>query len=113
VIFEVWPEPAHRAVYLNWAAELHAELLKIDEFSIERFESLTEPGKLLSLQFWRDDACLTAWRNLHSHRAAQTAGRETMLKKPPAAHCRSHSRLRAEGAGRSAGRFRAGARLMS
>jgi quinol monooxygenase YgiN len=42
VIFEVWPEPAHRAGYLNWAAELHAELLKMDGFiSIERFESLT------------------------------------------------------------------------
>ena len=81
VIFEVWPDPAHRAGYLTWAAELHKELLQMDGFiSIERFESLTEPGKLLSLQFWRDDSCLTAWRNLHSHRAAQAAGRSTMFK---------------------------------
>ena len=81
VIFEVWPHPDHRDGYLNWAAELKEELLKMDGFiSIERFQSLTEPGKLLSLQFWRDDACLTAWRNLEAHRAAQSAGRGTMFR---------------------------------
>jgi heme-degrading monooxygenase HmoA len=81
VIFEVWPHAEHRAGYLDWAAELKSELVKMDGFiSIERFQSLTEPDKLLSLQFWRDDACLTAWRNLDAHRAAQSAGRTTMFK---------------------------------
>jgi len=81
VIFEVWPHPDHREGYLDWAAELKEELLKMDGFiSIERFQSLTDPGKLLSLQFWRDDACLTAWRNLEAHRAAQSAGRGTMFR---------------------------------
>ena len=81
VIFEVWPHPEHRDGYLNWAAELKEELVKMEGFlSIERFQSLTDPGKLLSLQFWRDDACLTAWRNLEVHRAAQSAGRRTMFK---------------------------------
>jgi heme-degrading monooxygenase HmoA len=81
VIFEVWPQPEHRAGYLDWAAQLKAELETMDGFiSIERFQSLTDPGKLLSLQFWRDDACLTAWRNLESHRAAQAAGRGTMFR---------------------------------
>ena len=81
VIFEVWPHPDHREGYLNWAAELKEQLLKMDGFiSIERFQSLTDPGKLLSLQFWRDDACLTAWRNLEAHRAAQSAGRGTMFR---------------------------------
>ena len=81
VIFEVWPHPDHREGYLNWAAELKEELLKMDGFiSIERFQSLNDPGKLLSLQFWRDDACLTAWRNLEAHRAAQSAGRGTMFR---------------------------------
>jgi heme-degrading monooxygenase HmoA len=81
VIFEVWPEPAHRQAYLDWAAELKTELLKMDGFiSIERFQSLTEPDKLLSLQFWRDESCLQAWRNLEAHRAAQTAGRARMFK---------------------------------
>ena len=60
---------------------LKGELEKMDGFiSIERFQSLTDPDKLLSLQFWRDDACLTAWRNLEAHRAAQSAGRKTMFK---------------------------------
>jgi heme-degrading monooxygenase HmoA len=59
VVFEVWPEPAHRADYLNWAAEPHAGLVQMDGFvSIERFARLTESGNLQSLQFWRDDACL-------------------------------------------------------
>ncbi|MEP6824415.1 MAG: antibiotic biosynthesis monooxygenase, partial [Ramlibacter sp.] len=81
VIFEVWPQAGHREGYLNWAAELKEELLTMDCFiSIERFQSLTDPGKLLSLQFWRDDACLIAWRNLQSHRAAQAAGRGTMFR---------------------------------
>ena len=81
VIFEVWPQPEHKDGYLQWAAELKPELEKMDGFiSIERFQSLTDPGKLLSLQFWRDDACLTAWRNLEAHRAAQSAGRGTMFR---------------------------------
>ena len=81
VIFEVWPHSGHRAGYLDWAAELKSELLKMDGFiSIERFQSLTDPDKLLSLQFWRDDACLTAWRNLQAHREAQAAGRATMFR---------------------------------
>ena len=81
VIFEVWPDPAHREGYLNWAAELRTELLKMEGFiSIERFQSLNEPDKRLSLQFWRDESCLQAWRNLEAHRAAQAAGRSTMFK---------------------------------
>ncbi len=81
VIFEVWPHPEHKAGYLDWAADLKEELLKMDGFiSIERFQSLTDPDKLLSLQFWRDDSCLTAWRNLEAHRAAQQAGRKTMFR---------------------------------
>ncbi len=81
VIFEVWPHPDHRQGYLDWAAELKDDLLKMEGFlSIERFESLTEPGKLLSLQFWRDESCLAAWRNLEAHRAAQGAGRRTMFR---------------------------------
>jgi len=81
VIFEVHPHPEHRDGYLAWAAELKAELLQMEGFlSIERFQSLTDPGKILSLQFWRDDQCLQAWRNLEAHRAAQSAGRRTMFQ---------------------------------
>jgi len=81
VIFEVWPRPDHRQGYLDWAAELKSELVKMEGFiSIERFQSLTDPDKLLSLQFWRDEECLARWRNLDAHRAAQSAGRSTMFQ---------------------------------
>jgi heme-degrading monooxygenase HmoA len=76
VIFEVWPHPEHRSAYLDLAAELRPHLADIDGFvSVERFESLTEPGKLLSLSVWRDEAALAAWRNLAAHRSAQAKGR--------------------------------------
>ena len=63
VIFEVWPAAGQQQAYLDMAARLKAELQGIDGFiSIERFESLAEPGKLLSLSFWRDEAAVAAWR---------------------------------------------------
>ena len=76
VIFEVWPKPEHKKDYLDLAAELRPLLEKIDGFiSIERFESLYERGKILSLSFWRDEAAIEAWRNIEAHRAAQAKGR--------------------------------------
>jgi heme-degrading monooxygenase HmoA len=76
VIFEVWPGPERRQEYLDIAAALRAELEAIDGFiSVERFESLSEPGKLLSLSFWRDEKAVAAWRNLDTHRRAQARGR--------------------------------------
>ena len=76
VIFEVWPKPALRQTYLDIAASLRPQLEQIDGFvSIERFESLSEPGKILSLSFFRDDAAVAAWRNVEDHRRAQAKGR--------------------------------------
>jgi heme-degrading monooxygenase HmoA len=76
VIFEVWPKAERRRDYLDLAAALRSDLEAIDGFiSVERFESLSEPGKLLSLSFWRDEASVAAWRNLAAHRAAQMKGR--------------------------------------
>lgn len=76
VIFEVWPKPGHKQQYLDLAAELRPLLEGIDGFiSVERFESLYEPGKMLSLSFFRDEAAVQAWRNLEAHRAAQAKGR--------------------------------------
>ena len=76
VIFEVVPYMGERHRYLDLAGELRAELEKIDGFiSIERFESLTMRGKILSLSFWRDEEAVRQWRNLEAHRAAQQAGR--------------------------------------
>lgn len=81
VIFQVKPKPGRQAGYLNLAAELRPLLEEIDGFlSIERFESLTEPGKILSLSFWRDEAAIEEWRKLEKHRAAQKAGRERLFE---------------------------------
>jgi heme-degrading monooxygenase HmoA len=76
VIFEVYPAGGRRQQYLDIAAELRPLLDGIDGFiSIERFESLSQPGKVLSLSFWRDEAAVEAWRSMEPHRAAQAAGR--------------------------------------
>ena len=80
VIFEVWPKPEHKQDYLDLAAELRPILETIDGFiSIERFESLTEKGKILSLSFFRDEEAVAAWRNIPQHRGAQSKGRATIL----------------------------------
>ena len=80
VIFEVWPASGRKDDYLMLAALLRAEVEQIEGFiSVERFESLYEEGKLLSLQFWRDDAAIAVWRNHLKHRRAQTLGRGGMF----------------------------------
>ncbi|GMU10551.1 antibiotic biosynthesis monooxygenase family protein [Corallococcus caeni] len=77
VIFEVWAHEAHRQRYLDLAAELRPLLAGIDGFiSIERFQSLSAPGKLVSLSYWRDEAAVAEWRRLEAHREAQREGRE-------------------------------------
>jgi heme-degrading monooxygenase HmoA len=76
VIFEVWPKPEHRTEYFDLAAELRPVLNAIDGFiSVERFESLTEPGKILSLSLFRDEEAVKAWRNTPEHRVTQGKGR--------------------------------------
>ncbi len=81
VIFEVWPADGRKQTYLDIAASLKPELEKIDGFiSIERFQSLVDETKLLSLSFWRDEAAVQAWRNLEHHRQAQAAGRGGVLR---------------------------------
>jgi heme-degrading monooxygenase HmoA len=81
VIFEVWPADGRKAAYLDIAAGLRPELERIDGFiSIERFQSLSDETKLLSLSFWRDEAAVQAWRNVEHHRQAQKAGRDGVLR---------------------------------
>ena len=63
VIFEVWPSDGRKADYLRYAERLRGELAQMEGFiSVERFQSLTEPDKLLSLSFWRDEAAVARWR---------------------------------------------------
>jgi heme-degrading monooxygenase HmoA len=81
VIFEVEPEAARRQDYLDIAARLRPELERIDGFiSVERFESLSQPGKILSLSFWRDEAAVERWRAQENHRIAQRAGRSGIFR---------------------------------
>jgi heme-degrading monooxygenase HmoA len=76
VIFEVWPASGRKEDYLAIAAKLKPDLEKMDGFiSVERFQSLTNEGKLLSLSFWRDEAAVKNWRNQEDHRQSQAAGR--------------------------------------
>lgn len=76
VIFEVVPAEGETAHYLDLAAALRPELETIEGFiSVERFQSLTDPTKLLSLSFWRDEEAIRTWRNRPGHRATQAKGR--------------------------------------
>jgi heme-degrading monooxygenase HmoA len=79
VIFEV--EPADREAYFRIAGELRPLLDDVDGFiSIERFQSLNDEGRILSLSFWRDEAAVARWRNLEAHRLAQAQGRARVFR---------------------------------
>lgn len=76
VIFEVIPAPGRKQEYLDLAAGLRPALEKMDGFiSIERFASLTNEGKILSLSIWRDEESVNRWRQFEGHRIAQAKGR--------------------------------------
>ena len=81
VIFEVWVKDEQRSYYLDMAAELRPLLDDIDGFiSIERFESIYESGKILSLSFWRDEEAVATWRKLDAHRKTQIKGRAEVFQ---------------------------------
>lgn len=81
VIFEAEPHPAQRARYLELAAELKPLLENIDGFiAVERFQSLSQPNRLLSLSWWRDEAALLAWRQRYEHRLAQEEGQRHIFR---------------------------------
>ncbi|WP_299031109.1 antibiotic biosynthesis monooxygenase [uncultured Sulfitobacter sp.] len=76
VIFEVLPDPDRKSDYLDMAALMRPLVDEVDGFiSVERFQSLTNPDKLLSLSFFRDEEAVANWRRLTKHRSAQSAGR--------------------------------------
>lgn len=80
VLFEALPHPQRKDDYLSAASALAPHLQEIDGFiSIERFESLAHPGKVLSLSFWRDEDAVKQWRTFEAHRATQQAGREAIF----------------------------------
>jgi heme-degrading monooxygenase HmoA len=76
VIFEVWPSNGRKADYLDHAERLRGELGQMEGgFAVEGGQSLSDPAKLLSLSFWRDEAAVAQWRRHVEHRATQSAGR--------------------------------------
>lgn len=81
VIFEVYPTPGGKAEYLAIAASLRKRLVDQPGFlSIERFQSLSDARKLLSLSFWTDEASVQAWRNVMEHRHAQQKGKSELFE---------------------------------
>ena len=81
VIFELEPKPDQKQKYFELAADLKPLLSDIDGFiSIERFQSLANDKKFLSLSFWRDETAVKAWRNCGEHRQAQQQGRDSIFK---------------------------------
>jgi len=81
VIFEVELHTTFKQDYLDIAASLKLLLNEIEGFvSIERFQSLNNPDKLLSLSFWRDEHSIQQWRALEAHRLAQQQGRASIFK---------------------------------
>lgn len=80
VIFEVEPKSGHEGDYLDIAAALKSDLEKIDGFvSVERFRSMSNDGKILSLSFWRDADAVKRWREHAKHRLAQAQGRNAVF----------------------------------
>lgn len=80
VIFEARVHDGQKDAYLDAAAALRPLLADIEGFiSIERFESLTHPGKILSLSYWRDEDAVRQWRNVEAHRGIQEAGRASIF----------------------------------
>jgi heme-degrading monooxygenase HmoA len=81
VIFEATTQEDRKEAYLDAAARLRPLLANVDGFlSIERFESLTTPGKILSLSFWRDEEAVRHWRNLPEHRDVQRVARREIFE---------------------------------
>ena len=81
IIFEVEPAEGQRAAYLDIAARMRPLAEQVEGFiSVERFQSLTNPDKLLSISFWRDEAAVAEWRRLEAHRQAQARGRDGVFR---------------------------------
>jgi heme-degrading monooxygenase HmoA len=80
VLFEARVKPGETDAYLNAAAALRPLLADIDGFiSIERFQSLVDPERILSLSWWRDEEAVKQWRNVDAHRGIQDAGRQRIF----------------------------------
>ncbi|HDN2513321.1 TPA: antibiotic biosynthesis monooxygenase [Providencia rettgeri] len=86
VIFEAIPIPEQKMRYFELAAELKSELVNIEGFiSVERFQSITTEGKILSLSWWENEAAVMEWKRHFMHQSAQNEGKKSVF---------SHYRIR-------------------
>ncbi|MBM7486801.1 heme-degrading monooxygenase HmoA [Bradyrhizobium sp. USDA 3686] len=80
VIFESWPKPGKGRDYIDFGVKLAHLLEGRDGFiSVERFESVVEPGKFVALSFWRDEAAVNAFRQVPAHRSIQSKSRQEVF----------------------------------
>ena len=80
VLFESKPHPGKKDAYLDAGAKLGPVVEHFDGFlGIERFESITNPGKVMAISYWRDEECVQKWRNLEIHRKIQDTSRRTIF----------------------------------
>lgn len=95
VIFDAETTKDTTSEYLDIKAQRRPLLAVIHGFiNIKRFQSLTNPDKVLARSCWRDKAAIAAWRTLPQHRAAQGAGSD---------HVFADNRLRIATVGRDYG----------
>ena len=81
IIFEVIPAEGRKDEYLDIAATMRSMVEQVEGFiSVERFQSLTNPDKLLSISFFEDENAVERWRQLSAHRSAQSKGRAGVFK---------------------------------
>lgn len=81
VLFEVKPTREGMQRYLDLAAALKPLLAGFEGFiRAERFSSLNEEGKLLSMNVWTDEEAVARWRNVVEHRMSQREGREKLFE---------------------------------
>ncbi len=67
--------------YLDVAAALKDELIKSEGLiRSERFSSLIDEGKLLSLSVWESEEAVSKWRNQTKHRMGQQEGRDSIFE---------------------------------
>jgi heme-degrading monooxygenase HmoA len=75
VVFEFSVTSEHKDKYFDLALDLKPHLEKIEGFiSVERFQSITDPDKFISISYWRNEESLVKWRNAGAHRLAQGIG---------------------------------------
>lgn len=81
VLFELIAKNGKKETYLDFASALRKSLSGIDGFiDVERFQSLTQPEKLLSISFWENESSIEAWRTFEPHRAAQNEGKDSIFQ---------------------------------